>query len=299
MIEKQLNFLQPTLQKWDDPVFNKAGLQVDILRLDKMHPQLGGNKWMKLWGFLKTALAERKKGVLTKGGPWSNHIHACAWACKELGMPLQVWIKGHEKLQTAMLADIKKWDAEVKFINRNQFYNEEAALHFAIENNLLYIPMGGADEPGIVESSRFLQELHLPKYNYAACAVGTATTFGGLAFMPQNFETVIGIDAGTNDETIAAKIESWQQKLPHKKLMHNSDFTFGGFAKWQLSLAEFANRLYQQQGIPTDIIYTAKLFFAVQQLALKGFFEMNSSIMVLHSGGLQGNRSLPPKTLQF
>jgi 1-aminocyclopropane-1-carboxylate deaminase len=51
--------------------------------------------------------------------------------------------------------------------------------------------------------------------------------------------------------------------------------------------------------VPTDIVYTAKLCYAWQSLAREGFFEPGSRVLLIHSGGLQGNRSLAPGTLTF
>jgi 1-aminocyclopropane-1-carboxylate deaminase len=46
-------------------------------------------------------------------------------------------------------------------------------------------------------------------------------------------------------------------------------------------------------------VYTGKLFYALDDLAGKGFFEPGSKVLVIHSGGLQGNESLPKGTLIF
>jgi 1-aminocyclopropane-1-carboxylate deaminase len=59
------------------------------------------------------------------------------------------------------------------------------------------------------------------------------------------------------------------------------------------------NALYRQTGIPTDIVYTGKLCFAVNDLAGKNYFPRGSKILLIHSGGLQGNRSLPNGSLIF
>jgi len=64
-------------------------------------------------------------------------------------------------------------------------------------------------------------------------------------------------------------------------------------------LLSFMNRWYEATKIPSDFVYTGKLFFAVNDLIEKGFFSNNSRLLVIHSGGLQGNKSLPPKTLDF
>jgi 1-aminocyclopropane-1-carboxylate deaminase len=59
------------------------------------------------------------------------------------------------------------------------------------------------------------------------------------------------------------------------------------------------NNFYEQTEIPTDFVYTGKLFYAVDDLLRKVFFPKNSKVLVIHSGGLQGNLSLPKGTLIF
>jgi 1-aminocyclopropane-1-carboxylate deaminase/D-cysteine desulfhydrase-like pyridoxal-dependent ACC family enzyme len=59
------------------------------------------------------------------------------------------------------------------------------------------------------------------------------------------------------------------------------------------------NEWYLHTGMPTDFVYTAKLFLAVIDLIKKGYFPAASRLLVIHSGGLQGNASLPAKTLLF
>jgi 1-aminocyclopropane-1-carboxylate deaminase/D-cysteine desulfhydrase-like pyridoxal-dependent ACC family enzyme len=59
------------------------------------------------------------------------------------------------------------------------------------------------------------------------------------------------------------------------------------------------NELYSASGIPTDFVYTGKLFYAVTDLARQHYFPEGSRILIIHSGGLQGNISLPGGRLQF
>jgi 1-aminocyclopropane-1-carboxylate deaminase/D-cysteine desulfhydrase-like pyridoxal-dependent ACC family enzyme len=51
--------------------------------------------------------------------------------------------------------------------------------------------------------------------------------------------------------------------------------------------------------LPLDFVYTAKLMYGVRDLATNGKFEPISKILVIHSGGLQGNRSFKKGTLTF
>jgi len=288
-----------TIQKWNDDVFATAGIKADVLRLDLLHPTVSGNKWLKLKAYLQQAKAQNKKGILTKGGPWSNHAHACAYACKALGLSCHLFIKGHSKLLTATISDCTNWGATVKFVDRTAFYNEPAAAEFARENNLLYIPLGGANATGFDSVTKYITQLNLPSYTHAICSVGTATTFAGLAFCDDTFPTIIGMESGTKDAQLNEKIAAWQLQLPNKNLQLLHQFTFGGYGKYTNELIHFMNVLYQAQQLPTDIVYTAKLFYGVKQLAAEKYFKPNSKLLVIHTGGLQGNRSLPSTLLQF
>jgi 1-aminocyclopropane-1-carboxylate deaminase len=67
----------------------------------------------------------------------------------------------------------------------------------------------------------------------------------------------------------------------------------------QESMIQFMNAFWTATHIPTDIVYTGKVFFAVNTLVHQKYFLKNSKVLVIHSGGLQGNRSLTAGVLQF
>ena len=289
----------PQIDQWKDAVFDSIAIEADVLRLDLLHPIISGNKWLKLKSYLETAIDSKKSGILTKGGPWSNHIHACAYACKEFGLNCHLWIKGNEKQITPTLKDCIDWGTQIKFINRTAFYDELSSRKFANENNLLYIPMGGADEIGINSVITYISQLSLPSYTHVICAIGTATTFAGFAFTENNFPFIIGIECGTKDKQLNEKINDWQQQLPNKKLQLLPQYAFGGLSKYNDDLIAFMNDLYKHRHFSTDFIYTAKLFYAIKDMAAQLFFPAKSKLLIIHSGGLQGNRSLPAGLLQF
>ena len=287
------------IQPWNDPVFTKHNIVADALRLDLLHATISGNKWLKLAGYMQKVQDTKKAGILTKGGPWSNHAHACAYACKLMNLSCDLWIKGNPKQQTATLEDCKIWGASIEFVNRTAFYDEITSGQFAAANNLLYIPLGGAEQTGIDSVTAYLQQQNLPTYSHAVCAVGTATTFAGIAFVLQNFTNITGIESGTGDEGLSEKIAIWQAQLPAKRLQLLHQYHFGGYAKYDENLLAFMRTLYFQHGFPTDLVYTAKMFYAVKDLATKGYFPEGSRVLIFHSGGLQGNRSLPDGLLPF
>ena len=77
------------------------------------------------------------------------------------------------------------------------------------------------------------------------------------------------------------------------------DYHFGGYAKHTPALIDFMNDCYKKMELPLDFVYTAKLMYGVRDLATKGKFDPSSKILVIHSGGLQGNRSFKKGTLTF
>jgi 1-aminocyclopropane-1-carboxylate deaminase len=82
-------------------------------------------------------------------------------------------------------------------------------------------------------------------------------------------------------------------------LFINNEFHFGGYARHSALLIEFMNRLFTQTAIRTDFVYTAKLFYAWEQLCQAALKDEQNRLLIIHSGGLQGNSSLPKGTLIF
>ncbi|MET0636230.1 MAG: pyridoxal-phosphate dependent enzyme [Chitinophagaceae bacterium] len=76
-------------------------------------------------------------------------------------------------------------------------------------------------------------------------------------------------------------------------------FEFGGYARYRDPLIRFMNDFYRQTSIPTDFVYTGKLFYAVKSLLRTGWLPRGSEVLVVHSGGIQGNAGLPSDSLIF
>ena len=73
------------LSHWNHAVFREHELHVDVLRLDKIHPVISGNKWFKLKYYLERAKHEGKNRLVSFGGAYSNHLIALAEACRLYG----------------------------------------------------------------------------------------------------------------------------------------------------------------------------------------------------------------------
>ena len=76
-------------------------------------------------------------------------------------------------------------------------------------------------------------------------------------------------------------------------------YHFGGYAKYTEELITFMNSFYEEEKIPTDFVYTAKMMYGVTDKLKNDYFQSGSNILCLHTGGLQGNKSLKENRLIF
>ncbi len=59
------------------------------------------------------------------------------------------------------------------------------------------------------------------------------------------------------------------------------------------------NAFYKDHQIPLDFVYTGKMMFGVMEKISLQYFPKGSNILCLHTGGLQGNKSLQKGTLVY
>lgn len=79
----------------------------------------------------------------------------------------------------------------------------------------------------------------------------------------------------------------------------NLDYHFGGYAKINKELIKFKDEFEKLNSIPLDYVYTAKMIYGIYDLIKNGYFSSGSSIMALHTGGLQGNAGMENKQKYF
>jgi 1-aminocyclopropane-1-carboxylate deaminase len=84
------------IQELTNSLLSEKQVKAYVLRLDLIHPTIGGNKYFKLKYNLEKAKAEGKKTILSFGGAFSNHIAALAAAGQEFGFKTIGVIRGNE-----------------------------------------------------------------------------------------------------------------------------------------------------------------------------------------------------------
>jgi 1-aminocyclopropane-1-carboxylate deaminase len=300
-LEPDLNNI--SLDSWSHPVFQQNGIRVDVLRLDKIHPEISGNKWFKLKYYLEKAIQLNKKKLVSFGGAYSNHLLALAAAANRIGYKSLGLIRGEEPSYLSQtLITAREYGMELQFLSRVDYNERKRSLRLneCDEKDVIFIPEGGAGEEGRRGAGEILSVIPTKVYTHVCTAVGTGTTLAGLINSAAPGQKIIGVSVLKGTSSFQPLDRSWletQTGLSSIQMHHN--FHFGGYAKSTQPLIDFMNRLFKEYGIPTDRVYTGKLFFAVLNLADLKVFPEGSRILILHTGGLQGNRTLKPGLLQF
>ena len=293
-----INDQELTIESWNEPVFDNANIMVDVLRLDLLHPVVSGNKWLKLKGWLPLLKASGAAGICTQGGPWSNHLVAVAAACQALGYKSAGLLKDHAH-QTETLLQCGDLGMTLHRLPAHQYNDEHFCTVFAQTQHLIYIPMGGSGEPGTTGFAELVRRPLFDAYNHIICAVGSGTMISGVYLGKRSNQFVTGISALRLQPATIKNIEMLIGRPLPEDLQITGRFAGKGYAKADAALINWMNNMYETTGIPTDIVYTAKTCMATATLANENYFQTGEKILVIHSGGLQGNRSLLPNTLKY
>jgi len=279
-------------------------VKLHILRLDKIHPVISGNKWYKLKYYMADAINKGFKKILTFGGAYSNHIVAAACAAKEYNINATGIIRGEEPaVYSHTLSDARDYGMELHFISRNEYNSVKrgAETDFSNQNfkEHYLIPEGGYGRKGVMGAAEILQNKDISSYTHIVTAIGTGTTIAGIVKSASPGQKVLGMSVMKNNSALPVEIASLLGDALPDNLQIIQDYHFGGYAKKSQLLLDFMNRFYRLSNIPLDFVYTGKLMFGISELISKGYFPRGSEILAIHTGGLQGNRSLPSGILEF
>ncbi len=280
------------------PGFTAKNIEVSVLRLDKIHPFISGNKWFKLRYYLEDAKKLNKKKILTFGGAWSNHILATAAACQLYGFEATGIIRGEEAAELSpLLKQAKDSGMKLVFISRGD-YSQKKIPGEINNDNYYFISEGGFGTKGAAGAATILDHCTKEKYTDICCAAGTGTMLAGLVQASGEKNRIVAISVLKNNFEINQNVRSL---LPVNKINFDivHDYHFGGYAKYKPALIQFMNEFFRLTSIPSDFVYTGKLFYAVHDLVATDYFPAGSRCLLIHSGGLQGNSSLGKGTLIF
>ncbi|MBU2020167.1 MAG: pyridoxal-phosphate dependent enzyme [Bacteroidetes bacterium] len=282
--------------------FNARNLKLIVKRDDLIHPLISGNKWRKLKLNIEQAKSLGKKGVLTFGGAYSNHLIAVASACSAYGLQSKGIVRGDE-LNENSNDNLQKCAAlgmQLSFVSREEYrmkddwdYLSEIKSEFS---QFYLVPEGGKNFYGIIGCQEIIREIHIlnKDINEFWLGLGTGTTAAGIALsihedqvlhvVPalKNFDVKMEIEklilGQFNDQELATEIAN-------KMIAHEHE-VFGRYGHSSEEIAQFIKSVEVELDLPLEEVYTAKTFFALLDYYKSNEKLVNKQILFLHTGGL-------------
>lgn len=273
-------------------ILEQKGVKLFVKRIDQIHKFVSGNKWYKLkYNFIE---AKRKDSrlILTFGGAYSNHILATAYLAKKEGFRSIGVIRGQEVLPlNPTLCVAKENGMDLYYVSRSD-YRLKDEVDFLNKLKIQFgdfylIPEGGTNKFAIKGASEILD--FKDTQDYICCAVGTGGTIAGVINSKRNNQRVVGFPVIKGDGSLQSNVKSFTKK---GGFVFINDYIFGGYAKLTNELVCFIGDFYKAHNIQLDVVYTGKMMFGIMDLVSKDYFPRGSTILAIHTGGLQGNKGM-------
>lgn len=279
-------------QKISSSFLKDKNIELFVKRIDLIHEYVSGNKWYKLKYNLIEAKKEKKSLILTLGGAYSNHIAATAYLAKKNGFKSIGIIRGEETFPlNPTLSFAKSKGMKLHYISRNIYrcrYSSDFLNtlrdRFA---DFYFIPEGGTNKLGIKGAEEIIDKKDTQ--DYICCAVGTGGTISGIINATHDNQKVIGFPAIKGSSKLEADIKNWTNKNNYEII---NSLSSSGYAKLDNILVDFIFDFYKEHSITLDAIYTAKMMMSIFDLVNKNYFTRGSSILAIHTGGVQGNKGM-------
>lgn len=298
-------------QQIHHPILDDKKVALYIKREDEIHPYVSGNKFRKLKYNIKGAKNHQQKTLLTFGGAFSNHIVATAVAANLNGFKSIGIIRGDELSKdlektlenNATLREAQKNGMTFHFASR-EIYRNKYDANFINQlkekfGDFYLIPEGGTNELAIKGCKEILTNED-SKFDYICCAVGTGGTISGLINSAKKHQKIIGFPA-LKGGFLHDEIHQFVKNKDNWYLETN--YHFGGYAKYNDDLIRFINQFSKENNMLLDPIYTGKMMFGIIDLIKNNYFKEQSKILAIHTGGIQGikgfNQKLEKKNQQI
>ncbi len=290
--------LPSPVQELKLPLFTHKNLRIMIKREDLIHPWVSGNKYRKLKYNLKSAIENNCKTLVTFGGAFSNHLHATAGACVLLGLQSVGIVRGEIDEGNPTLKFCTDRGMKLFPVSRSAYRlkeNSEEVIEILKKiPNVFLVPEGGTNQLALAGVSEIVDEMNiqmgaLPDYIVLAC--GTGGTTAGLLSSQILTSKILAFSA-LKSTHLESEIKQLSDFRHSDKLTVNTDFHFGGYARWDDTLIHFIRNFEDETDIPLDHVYNGKAMFGLMNLIQSDYFESGSSICYIHTGGLQGKNGL-------
>ncbi|UYZ58683.1 1-aminocyclopropane-1-carboxylate deaminase/D-cysteine desulfhydrase [Hymenobacter latericus] len=288
----------PILLDLPEAVAERRGVRLRLLRDDLLHPELPGNKWRKLKYNLLEARHLGHSTLLTFGGAYSNHLAAVAAAGRLQGFGTIGVVRGEAAPELSpTLQQCQADGMRLHFISREAYrQRHDAAWVAELVAHLgpaYVVPEGGTNTLALRGCAELVTELDAAQeaFDTLALACGTGGTLAGLLVGLGGQRKALGVAALKGADFLRDDVNNLTQVAVGEEFSNwhlHTTAHFGGYAKYSEPLLAFIHSFYQRHHVVLDPVYTGKLLYGVLQLIEEGYFAAGSTVVAVHTGGLQG-----------
>ncbi len=253
---------------------------------------LDDNKARKLKYNLLAAREQGHDTLLTFGGAYSNQLAAVAAAGRAQGFGTVGLVRGEATQPlNPTLAGCAAAGMQLHYLDRAT-YRRRADPDFLAALPQQYgpaylLPEGGTNALALPGTAEIVADIRRhTAFNALAVAVGTGGTLAGLVTGLAGTGQAVGIAALKNGGFLRDEVARLLPVAYGNWTLH-TDYHFGGYARYSAELLAFIPHFEARHGVLLDPIYTGKLLFGVLDLITKGHFAPGSTVVAVHTGGLQ------------
>ena len=286
------------------PEFKQAHTRVYVKRDDLIHSEISGNKLRKLKYNLQAMKEKGKRGILTFGGAYSNHLLATASICNRDGCGSIGMVRGEElnPSSNSTLQRCTELGMKLQFVTRDIYKKKGEAEYLkplqSAHPSLLIVPEGGANHEGVLGCAEIMRETANDFDSVFVAQGTTATSCGILLALPSKTTLhVVPVLKGFESLEAMSKItgatDNWDQLT--KQIMVHANYHFGGYGRYTKELLQFIQMVYRQTKLPLDPVYTGKAFYALWKEIKQGNLN-KKRILFVHTGGLQTVKDIEKNT---
>jgi L-cysteate sulfo-lyase len=296
------------------PNLTKAleGPRIFVKRDDLTGLAFGGNKTRKLEYLMGEAVQEKADSIVTHAGFHSNWLTQTAAAARKLGMKIFMVKTGpHDGYEP------EEFDgnhllhflagASMKVVRPEKVaaaVEETAAGLRAAGHRPFVLQEMGSTPPGVAGYVNFFIELTAQTedlgldFNYLVHTTGAGGTQAGLIIGAKAFHTGIKVIGSTSGSRTVAEqapkvlnlIQESLQFMAMDVRIAEEDIVIydryaDGYGYATEKKAEAVKMLAELEGLFLDPVYTASSMACLIDLARKGFFKKDDTVLFLHTGG--------------
>ena len=302
LMSAEISISPPPIEPVVSPLLLEAGVTLNVLRLDKIHPRLSGNKWYKLKHNLLEFQQRPKLPILSFGGAYSNHLYALAAAGKILGMKTIGVIRGElPGTLNPVLTFAKEQGMILHSVSRTEYRRKEQAAFLeqlrSKYGDFHLLPEGGSNAlaiQGCEEIASLLAWNGGDSKRLVALCCGTGTTMAGLISglakgLAEGVPDVLGISVLKAEGYLQGEVSDQLKDCENADSINwrvDDSYHCGGYGRTNAALDSFLLRFEDLSRIPIEPVYTGKLFYALFDLIEKGAIPAGTEVLALHTGGV-------------